>query len=456
MVAAGLSQSCRVTKDYSRPELNLPENFDNTKFQADGDSINEMPDYASFFKNRELITLLDSVTKNNLDLRVATENILASEAMLKNVKLNYLPDVNLQVNAGVQRLSKNSMTGTFVSNLVFQDYTLAPAISWEVDFWGKLKRQREEVLATYLGQKETRRALRVQLIAEVATAYYNLLSLDKQLSITTEVERTMEKTLDILKTQYSVGEVNSIAVKQSEAQLAETRALIPEIKASIKAQENALRTLTGNYPGAIKRSGNLEEHTFGMDLQTGIPADLLANRPDIKQSEFMLMAANARLGIAKTSFYPSLNITAQAGINSISASKWFLVPASLFGNATAGLTQPIFNRRRIKSAYEQAQFNLEAAVHGFRKSVLVAVEEVSTSMSNIEQAELQGAEVANRKEAMDKAIEDAGVLYKYGDATYIEVLAVQQGYLQAEMAQVAVRLKGINAYISLYKSLGGN
>ncbi len=448
-----LIQSCKVTKDYARPELNLPLAFDTA---ASSDSVRTVPGFETFFKNKELAQLLDTVMRNNPDMKVAAAHVLAAQAISKSVKLNYLPDLNLQINSGVQRLSQNSMTGTFVNNLLFEDYTVAGNLSWEIDFWGKLKRQREEALANYLSQGEVQRAIKVQLIAQTAMAYYNLISLDEQLGIAYQVQQVMDSTLSILTTQFEVGEVNSLAVKQSEAQLAETRALIPEIKASIKAQENALHTLAGSYPGGILRSGALDEHAFDNNVHTGVPSDLLANRPDVRQAELMLKAANARVGIAKADFYPALNITAQGGLNAIKSSNWFMLPASLFGNVAAGLTQPVFNRRKIKSAHEQAVQMREAAVHGFRKSVIGAVEEVSTAMTTIEQVQLQSQEVVKRKTAMNEAIADAQVLYIHGEANYLEVLAVQQGYFQAKLAHTAVKLKEINAYITLYKSLGGN
>jgi len=298
--------------------------------------------------------------------------------------------------------------------------------------------------------------LRVQLIAQTAQAYYNLLSLDQQLRITQQVEKSMQETLDILKVQFGVGEVSSLGVKQSEAQLSETRALIPEIQASIKAQENALRTLAGNYPAAVDRAESLSEAAFTSSLGAGVPADVLTNRPDVKQQELLLQAASARVGIAKANFYPSLKITAQGGLNAVKASNWFSIPASLFGTAAAGLTQPIFNKRAIQSSYEQALHQREAAVHTFRKSVLSAVEEVSTSMSNVDQIKKQIIEVNNRKSAMDKAINDAQILYKYGEANYLEVLTVQQNYFQTELTHTLTVQKEINAYIALYKSLGGN
>lgn len=444
--------SCKVTKDYARPELKLPVSFGESVQQAEGG----IPQYADYFTNRELVILIDSVMANNLDLLIASQNILASEAMMKSVKLNYLPDINLQVNTGLQRLSKNSMMGSFAGSLLFEDYSFGPAFSWEIDFWGKLKRQREEALTNYLSQGEAQRGLRVQLIAQTAQLYFNLLSLDEQLKITLEVEAAMAKTLELLRVQYAVADVNVLAIKQSEAQLAETRALIPEIKASIAAQENALSALAGNYPGMLRRSGSLEDTSFSGQLSAGVPADLLTNRPDVKQSELLLRAANARVGIAKANFYPALKITGQGGLNSIRASDWFSVPASLFGNATAGITQPIFNRRSIKTAYEQALSQREVSVLEFRKAVVNAVEEVSTVLSAIEHIKAQVAENINRTEAMRSAIEDAQVLFKYGEANYLEVLTVQQSYFQAKMANTATTLKEINAYIALYKSIGGN
>lgn len=451
----GLVQSCSVTKDYVRPELNFPTSFNNSAIETDT-SVVEIPGYKQFFKDENLLAILDKVMTNNPDLRIAAEHILASEAALKSVQLNYLPDINLQVNAGIQRLSKNSMQASSGGGLMFEDYSVSSVVSWDVDFWGKLKRQREEALSNYLSLAENRRALRVQLIAQSAQAYYNLLSLDEQLRITSEVEKSMHETLAMLKTQYSVGDVTSLAIKQSEAQLAETRALIPEIKAAIKAQENALQSLAGSYPDAVKRSDYLENEWFSSELKVGVPAEVLANRPDVKQQELLLQAANARVGIAKTEFYPSLKIMAQIGSNATQIANWLAVPASLFGNVAAGLTQPIFNKGSIKSAYEQALHEREAAVQEFRKSVLVAVEEVSTSLSTIEHIKEQMIEVNNRKSAMNRAIADAQILYKYGEANYLEVLTVQQSYFQTELAHLLVIQKEINAYIALYKSLGGN
>ncbi|WP_294282945.1 efflux transporter outer membrane subunit [uncultured Chryseobacterium sp.] len=449
----GVLQSCKVTRDYQRPELNLPASFNAT---SDSIKTAEVPAYRDFFKDRELIALLDQVMAKNPDLLIASEEILALEAQLKSVKLNYLPDISLQVNTGIQRLSKNSMQASFGGGVIFQEYNFAPVVSWDVDFWGKLKKQREESLANYLSRAENRRALRVQLVAQTAQAYYNLLSLDEQLSITQQVEKSMQETVTMLKIQYSVGDVTALAIKQAEAQLAETRALIPEIRSSIKVQENALQMLAGNYPDAIKRSGQFSNHAFTEKLETGIPAGLLANRPDVKQQELLLQAASARVGIAKTEFYPSLKITAQGGSNATNLANWFSIPGSLFGTAATGLTQPLFNRRSIRSGYEQAVHQREAAVHAFRKSVLTAVEEVSTAMSNIIRVKEQLDEVNNRKIAMDKAISDAQLLYKYGEANYLEVLTVQQSAFQAELAYTAARQKKINTYLALYKSLGGN
>ncbi len=449
----GVLQSCKVTRDYQRPELNLPASFNAT---SDSIKTAEVPAYRDFFKDRELIALLDRVMAKNPDLLIASEEILALEAQLKSVKLNYLPDISLQVSTGIQRLSKNSMQASFGGGVIFQEYNFAPVVSWDVDFWGKLKKQREESLANYLSRAENRRALRVQLVAQTAQAYYNLLSLDQQLSITQQVEKSMQETITILKIQYSVGDVTTLAIKQAEAQLAETRALIPEIRSSIRAQENALQMLAGNYPDAVKRSGQFSNHAFTEKLETGVPADLLANRPDVKQQELLLQAASARVGIAKTEFYPSLKITAQGGSNATNLANWLSIPGSLFGTAAAGLTQPLFNRRSIRSGYKQAVHQREAAVHTFRKSVLTAVEEVSTSMSNIIQVKEQLDEVNNRKKAMDKAISDAQLLYKYGEANYLEVLTVQQSAFQAQLAYTATRQKEINTYLALYKSLGGN
>lgn len=453
-LASTVLYSCTVTKDYKRPELQLPLTYAGDSLGHSTDT-GSLPKYAAYFKQAELLALIDTVIANNPDMLIASEHILAIEASMKSIRLNYLPDINLQINAGIQRLSRNSMMGSFAGGLLFEDYNLAPALSWEIDFWGKLKRQREAALASYLEQVAVKKALGIQLVAQTAQAYYNLLSLEEQLNISLSVEEAMATTLDMLRTQYSVGEVNVLALRQSEAQLAEVRALIPEMKAAIQTQENALQLLAGKYPAGILRSGKLFEPAFDDQLHSGVPADLLAQRPDVLQSELQLRAANARVGIAKADFYPSLKITSQGGLNSIKASDWFSIPASLFGNLAGGLTQPLFNRRSIRSAHELAIHEREAAVHSFRKSVLSAVEEVSTLMNNLEQLRAQSEEVALRKAALSQAIDDARTLYKHGEATYLEVLTVQQSFFQAQLAYAAIRAKEINTNIALYKSLGG-
>ncbi len=450
-----LLQSCNVTKNYAQPDLKLPKSFDSIK-KAGDNTITEIPSYQQFFTDKELMKILDKVLQNNPDLKIASEQIMISQTNLKNIKLNYLPDINLLVSTNLQRASKNSASSSSGSGLLNEEYSFAPTVSWDIDFWGKQKKQREEALSNYLSVAENRRALRVQLIALTAQAYYNLLSLDEQLRITQEVANNMEKTLDILKIQYKVGDVTSLAIKQSEAQLAETKALIPEIKASVKAQENALSTLAGSYPTLVERSQSFKNIQFGLDLNVGTPANLLANRPDVKQQELLLQSASARVGIAKTDFYPSFKITAQGGLSAIKAINWFSFPTSLFGNLAGGITQPIFNKKSIQSNYEQALHQREIAVLEFRKSVLNAVEEVSTSLNNISWIKEQMMVVNNRKISMEKAITDAQMLYKNGEANYLEVLLVQQSYFQTELACTLITQKEINSYIALYKSLGGN
>ncbi|WP_126972750.1 efflux transporter outer membrane subunit [Gynurincola endophyticus] len=449
IITAIALQSCVVGEKYKRPEMNLP-----TAYEADSlIRVDTIPAYKTFFEDPYLVSLLDSVIVNNLNLKVAEENILITEQTLRQVKLNYLPDLNLQLNFGLQRLSQNSLTGSFVQNLTFKDFTFGPTLSWEIDLWGRIKKQKEEALANYLSQAEARRGIRVQLIKQAALSYYSLLSLDEQLQIAQKVERTMDSTMQILQTQYEVGDVTSVAVKQAEAQLAETRSLIPEIKASIRAQEIALKVLSANYPAAVLRADIFEPSAKKFDA--GVPAGLLGNRPDVNQAEYALIAANAQLGIAKTNFYPTVSITAQGGLNSIKASEWFSIPSSLFANAIGGLTQPLFNKKRIKAAYEQAKHQREASVHQFRNTVVTAVGEVSTELSNLELTETQMIEITNRRNAISAAVDEALYAYTVGEISYLEVLTIQQSYFQAELAYSALKLKQIGALINLYAAIGG-
>jgi len=255
--------------------------------------------------------------------------------------------------------------------------------------------------------------------------------------------------------QYSAGQVTSLAIQQAEAQQMVAAQLIPSLEQQIAVQENGIRILTGNFPGSIVRSSSLAEVPLDGKLTAGVPSEMVARRPDVRSAELQLNIANAEVGVSKANLYPSLTITASGGLNSFKASNWFTMPASLFGTVAGGLTQPIFQRRMLRTNYERSLIEREKTVIQFRQSVLVAAGEVSDELVRIEKLNLQFDIASRRTLTLNQALRNAGLLFKNGMANYLEVITAQSNSLQSELDLATIRTERLTAAVSLYRALGG-
>ena len=395
----------------------------------------------------------------NYDLQLAMKNIEASELLFKQSRLNYLPELYLQLAASSNRPSDNSLSGLsssqFLGQRHIEDYNASLGLSWEADIWGKLKNQQRSALAQYLQTAEARKALQTRIVASVAQGFYQLLMMDAQIGVAKRNLELADRTLDIIKMQYKVGQVTALAIQQAEAQQLVAAELIPELEQAISIQENALSVLSGKVPSAIERLASLENLAVPTKLPAGFPAAMVSTRPDVKAAELALDIANAEVGIAKASLYPNLTITASGGINSLKASNWFNIPASLFGVVTGGLTQPVFQRRQLKVQYELAKTEREKVVIEFRQAVLHASSEVADELVKIEKLQQQYELSAKKVHTLQQAVENANMLFKNGMATYLEVITAQSNFLQSELALTEIKTAQLIAAVSLYRALGG-
>jgi NodT family efflux transporter outer membrane factor (OMF) lipoprotein len=335
------------------------------------------------------------------------------------------------------------------------DFSAGGTLSWEADIWGKIRSRKKSALASYLQTAEAKKALQTTIVANVAKGYYDLLMLDAQLEIAKKTLALNDSTLFIVNLQFDAGQVTSLARQQTEAQRLVAAQLIPELEQNIQLQENALSVLTGTFPDAKQRNNVLNAITVKANPAAGIPAQLLNRRPDVKSAELALRAANANVGIAKTSMYPSLNITASGGVNAFEASNWFNLPASLFGSVAAGLTAPLLNGKRLRTNYEVAKAQRDQSAIAFRQTVLVAVAEVSDALVKIDKQEKQYVIVNQRVETLREAISNADMLFKNGMATYLEVIVAQSNLLQAELELAAIKKDRLSSNVELYRALGG-
>lgn len=450
--------SCTVSKDIETPKDAFPEHFRNTAVSNDTTSIGDL-EWKNFFTEKDIVQLIDSAVTRNNDLQIATKNIEIAQYQFTQSKWNNVPQADLFVTAEINNPSENSFTGRSLNQALgkkhIEDYSAGVSLSWEADIWGKIKNEKKGAFANYLQSEEVKKALQTTIVANVSQGYYNLLMLDAQLEIAKQNVQLIDSTSNIIKLKYDAGQVTSLAIQQTEAQKLNASQLVPLLEQNIAIQENALSVLTGSFPNSKKRSIALSEIAVKNNTATGIPSSVIARRPDVKSAELALKEANANVGITKAELYPALRITAQGGLNSFESSNWFTMPASLFGTALGGLTQPLLNNKRLKTQYNIAKAEREKAVLNFRQAVLVAVSEVSDALVRIQKLEQQQSFLNERVKTLQLAIKNSKLLFQNGMAEYLEVLTAQATLLQSELELADIKREQLSANTELYRALGG-
>lgn len=453
--------SCKVSKDIAKPANTTPEQFRNSTAAsntAEAPSIAAIP-YKEFFKEESIRNLIDTAIRNNYDMQIALKNIEAASLVFKQSKWGNVPEVNLNITANSSRPSDNSLNGLTISQFAgtkhIEDYSANLGLSWEADIWRKIANQRNVAGAAYLQSSEARKAIQTRLVANVAQSFYRLIMLDTQLNIAKKNLALNDSTLNIIKMQFDAGQVTSLAIQQAEAQQLVAAGLVPQLEQLVGLEENALSILTGAFPQTIARIGTLNTIVTSDQLGTGIPSEMLSLRPDVKSAELELVKANAKVGIAKASMYPSLVITASGGVNSFKASNWFNLPASLFGTVAGGIVQPLLQRKQLRTQYEVALVDREKTVLQFRQSVLSAVGEVSDELVKIEKLKQQYTIADKRVKTVQSSLHNADLLFKSGMANYLEVINAQSNALQSELDLATIKTAQLNAAVELYRALGG-
>lgn len=449
-----LLTSCVVSIKYQRPDLNMPEQYGNVKNEifSTQDTLVHQPHH--FFKNKSLLLLLDSAFLKNSDLLLAVQNIELAEKTLSMVKLNYLPELNAEINGSYNKASENSLAGKSNAHRETKDFNFSAVLRWDIDIWGKIKNEKKEAIVNYLKTQEVRKAVQTRLVSDIAKGYYNLLMLDEQLNIANKSRELSDSTLQIMRIQYQVGDANVLGVRQVEAQLEGNKMIVSQIEQSISLQESALSVLCGNYVSSISRKREDKEEFYSVPDE-GYPAYLLSARPDIKAAELSLKAANARVGIYQAAMYPNINISLSSGLNSLTSSNWFSVPESLFGTVAGGITQPIFNRRRLRMQYEQALIEREKEVIIFRQTVLEGYSQVFNAIKNKEEIEKQFIFALNKEKVLKDNISAIRALFTIGSANYLDIITIQTAYLEARLQTARLSMEKVVANVELYAALGG-
>ncbi|MES2456678.1 MAG: efflux transporter outer membrane subunit [Bacteroidota bacterium] len=448
-----LSLTACVSQKYERPAVNSNGLYrDNTT--TDTTTIADLP-WKTLFADATLQTLIQQGLNENLDLKQAIERIKIAEATLYQNRMALLPSLSADLSVTDAKQSKAALNfppGVNI-NTETQTYRAQLSTSWEADIWGKLSSAKRSAYASLLQTDAAKRAVQTQLIANIANTYYNLLALDKQLSITEQTVGIRQRDVETMKALKEGAVVNGAAVVQSEANLYAAQVTIPDLKRNIKEAENALSVLLGKGPGAIERS-NLDAQQVYSSLQTGVSAQLLQNRPDVQAAEFAFRAAFENKNVAKAFFYPALTLTANGGLSTLDVKNFF--DNSIFYNLIGGITQPIFNRGQNKARLRTAEAQQQQAFYSFQQSLLTGGQEVSNALFAYQTAAEKETVRARQIASLTKAVDFTKELLRYSSATnYTDVLTSEQSLLAAQLNSINDRLQKLQSVVNLYKALGG-
>ncbi len=441
-VLAVILQGCGVYQKYSKTTEVDGNLFGDEYASADTTSIATVS-WRDFFTDPMLRKLIDTALVRNTDLRTAHLRVNQAEASLSAARLAFLPSVGLNGEGAVSRWDgQNAKT-----------YNLGGNASWELDIFGRVRNAKMEAKSALEGSQAYEQAVRTSLVATVASTYYSLLMLDEQLAIN---ERTLDNwtaTVSAMNSLMKAGYFNKTAVLQAEANKMALEQAVLSVRQSISETEKSLCSLLARTPGNIER-GVLADQSFPQELSVGIPASLLANRPDVRHSEAQLAQAFYAVGSARSAFYPSLNLSGAAGWTN-NGGGMVVNPGDLLLNMAGSLAQPLFNKGANVANLKIAKAEQEAALLAFQQKLLDAGAEVNNSLTSWQTARKRLEIGEKRIESLKETVQKTERLMKHSSVNYLEVLTAQQSLLSAEEEQAQDRFEEIRSVIALYQALGG-
>ncbi|WP_334124352.1 TolC family protein [Empedobacter brevis] len=460
IIGAGLLMtivySCSITKKYERPTGVESRSLYREVQSTDSINIASTP-YQEIFSDTILQSLIGKGLENNFDLKIALARMDAASANLKQSKLAFFPSLSADAQVTYSQPSSaqaraNGVNATSIPTSTI--YALTTSTSWELDVWGKLSSTKKATLAAYLGSDAYRRAVQTQLIATVATGYYQLLAYDEQIKIVESTIENRAKDVDIVKSLKNSAAATGADVVNSEANVKEAKLRLPDLKQSRRELENSLSILLGMQPEAIPRS-QLALQIINTELATGVPAQLLANRPDVQQAEFAFQNAFELTNVARTYFYPNLTISGSGGWATANTLQSFFT-GTFYGSLIGGLTQPIFNKGLNKQRLQVAEATQQEAYYTFQNTLLTAGQEVSDALyayqMALEKENIREGQISDLEKATDFTKE----LLRYSSNTnYTDVLTAEQNLLSAKLNSISDQLQKFSALVELYRALGG-
>ncbi|MEG2102638.1 TolC family protein [Flavobacterium sp. FlaQc-28] len=444
----------------------VPESFGTTAPTQDANNNTAALAWKDYFKDQNLVDLIDIALKNNQELNITLQEIEIAKNDIRVKKGLLLPTVGVRAGAGVEKVGRYTSQGAGDASTEIKpgketpdplgDFTISAYANWEVDIWKKLRNSKKAALNRYLATVEGKNFVITNLIAEVADSYYELMALDNQLDIVKQTIKLQTNALEIVKIQKQAARATELGVKKFEAEVLTSQSMEFDILQQIKESENKINFLLGRYPQEIKRTSNTNFLSLlPAAVSSGIPSQLLANRPDVKQAELELVAAKLDVKVARAEFYPSLDITAAIGVNAFKPSYLFTMPESLLYSLAGDLVAPLINRNAIKAEFASANARQLQALYNYDRTVLNAYLEVSNQLSKIQNLQ-KGYDLKSKQvDALNTSIDVSNDLFKSARVDYFEVLMTQRDALEAKLELVDTKKEQLNAAVHVYRDLGG-
>lgn len=454
---------CKTPQLAQRAEnKNVPAAYNST---TTSDSVNTgKMKWKEYFKDQYLAVLIDSALVNNQELNITLQEIEISRNEIKARKGEYLPFVGLKGSAGFDKVGRYTNIGAMEANTEImpgkempepvQDYRIGAYATWEIDIWSKLHNAKKSAVNRYLASVEGRNFVVTNLIAEIANSYYELLALDNQLAIVNQNIGIQTNAFEIVKLQKESARVNELAVRRFEAQLLNTQSLQYSIQQKITETENRINFLVGRFPQHVERSSETFSNLLPNIIHAGVPAQLLENRPDVKQAELELAASKLDVKVAKARFYPQLGISAGIGYQAFNPS-YLIKPQSLIYSLAGDLMAPLINRNAIKAEYYNANAKQIQAVYNYERTILNAYIEVANQLSKISNMEKTFDLKSKQVDALNESVNISNDLFNSARADYMEVLLTQRDALESKFELIEAKVQQMNAMVNIYRALGG-
>lgn len=443
---------CALGPNYKRPTVNAPENFRSAMTPAEQHSLADLP-WWQIFQDETLQRLITEALENNYDLRVAATRVEQARQIAAQARGQFFPQIAYD---GIVAKGKNSFLTTPSPNggSTEDSALLGLNVFWEMDFWGRIRRLNEAARAQYLATEEGRRGVVVSLVSAVAQAYFELLELDLELEINKKTTQSFEDTLKIFTQRLEGGVASKLETSSAEGLLGTAAANVPEVERLIVLKENQINVLLGRNPGPVERNATLLEQVSPPEIPAGLPSALLERRPDIRQAEQNLRAANAQIGVAMTNFFPQIGLTSLLGQVSPELSAFTSGTSNLWAVAGA-MTGPLFQGGTLIAEYRQAKAAWEEAKLVYEQTALNAFQEVSNALISRQKLAASRADQARSVKAYEEAVKVSIKRYVAGKASYYEILQNQQNLYPAETTLARTELNQLLAVVQLYKALGG-